>query len=69
MIIINVKSFLKIHFFAGFQLPVFENKRTFIKKAVLHATTLMHPDLNTVYAVSLVITKEIARNNICGRSY
>ena len=28
--------------FAGFQLTVFENKRTFMKKAVLHTTTLMH---------------------------
>ena len=28
-------------FFQGFQLIVFENKPTFIKKAVLHATTLM----------------------------
>ena len=29
-------------FFAGFQLTVFENKRTFMKKAVLHTTTLIH---------------------------
>ena len=29
-------------FFAGFQLTVFENKRTFMKKAVLHAPFLMH---------------------------
>ena len=28
--------------FMGLQLTVFENKRAFIKKAVLHATTLMH---------------------------
>ena len=26
----------------GFQLTVFENKRTFMKKAALHTTTLMH---------------------------
>ena len=26
----------------GFQLTFFENKRTFMKKAVLHITTLMH---------------------------
>ena len=29
-------------FFAGFQLTIFENKRTFMKKAVLHTTTLMY---------------------------
>ena len=29
-------------FFAGFQLTILENKRTFMKKAVLHITTLMH---------------------------
>ena len=28
--------------FVGFQLTFFENKGTFIKKAVLHATTLMY---------------------------
>ena len=28
--------------FAGFKLTVFEDKRTFMKKAVLHTTTLMH---------------------------
>ena len=28
--------------FAGVQSIVFENKRTFMKKAVLHTTTLMH---------------------------
>ena len=28
--------------FMGLQLTVFENKRAFIKKAVLHTTTLMH---------------------------
>ena len=42
IIIINVKSFLERYFFAGFQLTVFENKRTFMEKAVLHTTTLMH---------------------------
>ena len=42
IIIINVKSFLEGHFFAGFQLTVFENKRTFMRKAVLRTTTLMH---------------------------
>ena len=26
----------------GFQITVFENKRTFIKKTVLYTTTLMH---------------------------
>ena len=29
-------------FFAGFQQTVFKNKPTFMKKAVLHKTTLMH---------------------------
>ena len=29
-------------FSAGFQLTIFENKRTFMKKAVLHTTNLMH---------------------------
>ena len=28
--------------FAGVQLIVFENERTFMKKAVLHKTSLMH---------------------------
>ena len=28
--------------FAGLQLIVFENKRTFMKKAVLHTTTQVH---------------------------
>ena len=28
--------------FAGFRLTVLENQRTFMKKAVLHTTTLMH---------------------------
>ena len=28
--------------FSGFQLTVFENKRSFMKKTVLHTTTLMH---------------------------
>ena len=31
-IIYNFKSFLKIHFWKGFQLKVFENRRTFTKK-------------------------------------
>ena len=38
IIIINVKKTS----FAGFQLPVFENKFTFMEKAVLHTTTLTH---------------------------
>ena len=28
--------------FSGFQLTVFENKRSFTKKTVLYTTTLMH---------------------------
>ena len=32
IIIINVKSLMERHFFAGFQLTVFKNKRTFMKK-------------------------------------
>ena len=36
------KKFPRKTFFAGFQLTVFENKLTFLKKAVLHTTTLMH---------------------------
>ena len=28
--------------FSGFQLTVFENKRCFMKKTVLHTTTLIH---------------------------
>ena len=28
--------------FAGFELTVFENKLTFMKKAAMHTTTLMH---------------------------
>ena len=39
---INVKSLPPGNtFFKGFQLTAFENKPTFIKKAVLHTTTLM----------------------------
>ena len=41
IVIINVRSFLEIHFFAGFQLTVLENKRTFAKKVAVHTTALM----------------------------
>ena len=63
------QKFPKNAFFAGFQLTVFENKRTSMKKAVLQTTTLMNVKLNTVYAIYLVLTKEMAQNDICGRSY
>ena len=46
IIITNIKSFLQKTFLQEFsqqlKLLVFENKRTFMKKAVLYATTLMH---------------------------
>ena len=38
---INVKVSWK-DIFCGIQLTILENKRTFMKKAVLHITTLMH---------------------------
>ena len=34
----NVKSFLERHFYG---ISIVENKRTFMKKSVLHTTTLM----------------------------
>ena len=41
IIIINDKSFRKRHF-CGISKTFFKNKLTFMKKAVLHTTTLMH---------------------------
>ena len=32
---------ISVNVFAGFQLTVFENKSTFVKKSVLHTTILM----------------------------
>ena len=37
----NVKNFLERHFM-GFQWIFVKDKRTFMKKAVVHTTTLMH---------------------------
>ena len=39
IVIINAKSFLEIHFFAGFQLTVLENKLTFMKEVAVHTNT------------------------------
>ena len=62
----NIYTFMQVFDFYFFLVDFNE---LFLSQ-LLHATTLMHSDLNTVYAISLVIiTKEIARNNICGRSY
>ena len=43
------------------QLTVFENKRTLLKKEVLHATTLMTTKLDKFYVIYLVLTKEMAQ--------
>ena len=45
----------------GFQLTVFENKRTLLKKAVLHTTTLITAKLDKFYVIFLVLTKEMAQ--------
>ena len=42
MIIITCQHFLGKTFSVRFLLTVFENKRTFMKKAALHTNTLMH---------------------------
>ena len=54
VVIINVKNFLERHFF--------KNKRTFIKKAVLHTTTLMHCKARQVLGNLLMTKNEIAQN-------
>ena len=48
-------------FFARVQSTVFENKRTFMKKAVLHITTITTAKPGKFYALYLVLTKEIAQ--------
>ena len=56
------KKFPGKTFFAGFQLTVFENKLTFLKKAVLHTTTLMHCKARQVLGNLLMTNNEIAQN-------
>ena len=47
--------------FAGFQLTVFKNKSTFVKKICTARTILMHSKRDTVYTIYLVITMETAQ--------
>ena len=47
--------------FMGFQLTVVENKRTFMKKSVLHTATLMDCKARQVYVIYLVLTKKMAQ--------
>ena len=47
--------------FVGFQLTVLKNKRTLLKKEVLHTTTLMTAKLDKFYLIYLVLTKEMAQ--------
>ena len=47
--------------FVGFQLTVLKNKRTLLKKEVLHTTTLMTAKLDKFYVIYLVLTKEMAQ--------
>ena len=47
-------------FFVEFQLKALENNRTFMKKAVLHTTTLMHCKARQLPR-DLVVTKQMAQ--------
>ena len=60
IIIINTKNFRKRHF-CGISKTVFKNKITFMKKAVLQTTTLMHCKARQVLRDLLVLTKEMAQ--------
>ena len=46
--------------FMGFQLTVVENKRSFMRKAVLQTTTLMYCKARQVLRDLLVLTKKMA---------
>ena len=60
IIMINAQSFRKRHF-CGISKTFFKNKLTFMKKAVLHTTTLMHCKARQVLRDLLALTKEMAQ--------
>ena len=60
IIIIDAESFRKRHF-CGISKTLFKNKLTFMKKAVLHTSTLMHCKAKQVLGDLLVLTKEMVQ--------
>ena len=60
IIIINAQSFRKRHFY-GISKTFFKNKLTFMKKSVLHTTTLMNCKARQVLRDLLALTKEMAQ--------